>query len=105
MAAVTPKMVACGCSPWSFVLGHVVLSEPIHHLTSGPPEWPPHWASGEGVRLESSRSGVRIPLATGFFSGWSHTSDLKMGPPVAVLPGPWWYRVSAGTGWPCVSIL
>ena len=39
------------------------------------------------------------------FSGLSHTSDLKIGTPVATLPGAWRYRVSAGTGWPGVSIL
>ena len=37
-------------------------------------------------------------------SGLSHTSDLKIGTPVATLPGAWRYRVSAGTGWPGVSI-
>ena len=39
------------------------------------------------------------------FSGSSHTSDLKIGTPVATLPGTWRYRVSAGTGRPGVSIL
>ena len=39
------------------------------------------------------------------FSGSSHTSDLKIGTPVATLPSAWRYRVSAGTGWPGVSIL
>ena len=39
------------------------------------------------------------------FSGSSHTSDLKIGTPVATLPGAWCYRASAGTGWPGVSIL
>ena len=39
------------------------------------------------------------------FSGPSHTNDLKIGTPVAALPGAWSYRVSAGTGWPGVSIL
>ena len=39
------------------------------------------------------------------FSGSSHTSDLKMGTPVATLPGAWHYRVSAGTGRPSISIL
>ena len=39
------------------------------------------------------------------FSGSSHTSDLKIGIPVATLPGTWRYRVSIGTGWPSVSIL
>ena len=35
----------------------------------------------------------------------SHTSDLKIGTPVATLPGARCYRVSAGTGRPGVSIL
>ena len=39
------------------------------------------------------------------FSGSSHTSDIKIGTPVATLPGDWRYRVSAGTGWPDVSTL
>ena len=39
------------------------------------------------------------------FSGSSHTSDFKIGIPVATLPGAWRYRVSAGTGRPGVSIL
>ena len=39
------------------------------------------------------------------FSGSSHTNDLKIGTPVATLPGAWRYRVSAGTGRPGASIL
>ena len=39
------------------------------------------------------------------FSRSSHNSDLKIGTPVATLPGAWRYRVSAGTGRPGVSIL
>ena len=39
------------------------------------------------------------------FSGSSHTSDLKIGSPVATLPGAWRHRVSAGTGRPGVNIL
>ena len=39
------------------------------------------------------------------FSGLSHTSDLKIGTPVATLPDAWCYRASHGTGWPSVSIL
>ena len=38
------------------------------------------------------------------FSGSSHTSDLKIGTPVATLPGAWHYRVSAGTGRLGVSV-
>ena len=30
---------------------------------------PPRWPSGKGVRLESGRSRVQIPLAPGFFRG------------------------------------
>ena len=44
-------------------------------------------------------------LHRGDFSGPSHTSDLKIGTPVATLPGAWRYRVSDGTGWPGVNIL
>ena len=43
------------------------------------------------------------PACNGIFTGSSHTSDLKIGAPVATLPGTWCYRVSAGTGWPGVS--
>ena len=39
------------------------------------------------------------------FSGSSHTCDLKIGTPMATLPGAWRDRVSTGTGWPGVSIL
>ena len=39
------------------------------------------------------------------FSASSHTSDLKIGTPVATLPGAWRYRVSAGAGRPGVRIL
>ena len=45
------------------------------------------------------------PACAGIFSGSSHTSDFKIGTPVATLPGAWRYRVSAGTGPPGVSIL
>ena len=45
------------------------------------------------------------PACAWIFSGSSHTSDLKIGTPVATLPSVWRYRVSAGTGRPGVSIL
>ena len=45
------------------------------------------------------------PTCAGIFSGSSHTSDFKIGTPVATLPGAWRYRVSTGTGRPGVSIL
>ena len=61
-----------------------------------------------GLVVKTSFSGAEDP---GFesrlrrdFSGSSHTSDLKIGTPVAAPPGAW-HRVSAGTGRPGVSIL
>ena len=45
------------------------------------------------------------PACAGIFSGSSHTSDFKIGTPVATLPGAWRSRVSTGTGRPGVSIL
>ena len=45
------------------------------------------------------------PTRAGIFPGTSHTSDLKVGTPVAILPGGWRYRVSAQTGQPGVSKL
>ena len=62
-----------------------------------------------GLVVKTSVSGVKDP---GFESCWrwdfswsSHTSDLKIGTPVATLPGAWYDRVRALTGRPSVSIL
>ena len=62
-----------------------------------------------GLVVKTSASGAEGPgfesrLRLGF-SGSSHTSDFKIGSPVVTLPGAWYYRVSAGTGRPGVSIL
>ena len=46
-----------------------------------------------------------IPVCGENFPRSNHTSDSKIGTPVATLPGAWRYRVSAGTGRPSVSIL
>ena len=57
-------------------------------------------------RLPGERKVLGLnPACTGIFLGLSHTSDLKIGTPVATLPGAWRYRVSTGTGRPGVSIL
>ena len=62
-----------------------------------------------GLVVKASASGVEDP---GFeshlrrdFSGSGHTSDFKVGTPAATLPDAWHYRVSPGTGRPCVRIL
>ena len=62
-----------------------------------------------GLVVKASTSGAEDPGFTSRvrrdFSGSSHTSDLKIGTPVATLAGAWHYRVSAGTGRHGVSIL
>ena len=45
------------------------------------------------------------PACAGICSGSSHTSDFKIGTPLATLSGAWRYRVSTGTGRRGVSIL
>ena len=57
-----------------------------------------------GLVVKASASRAEDP-GFGIFPGSSHTGDLKLGTPAATLPGEWRYRVSAGTGWPGVSIL
>ena len=65
---------------------------------------PPRWPSGKASASRGEDPGFESRLRRDF-SGSSHTSDFKVGTPVATLPGAWRYRVSAGTGWPGVSIL
>ena len=60
-----------------------------------------------GLMVKASTSRAEDPwfessLCRDFF--WGRV-DLKIGTPVATLPGTWRYRVSAGTGWLGVSIL
>ena len=52
------------------------------------------------VGLVVKASALRAEDCAEIFRWLSHTSDLKIGTPVATLPGAWCYRVSAGTGWP-----
>ena len=65
-----------------------------------PPRWPGGKASASRAEDPEFESRLRRD-----FLGSSHTSDSKIGTPVATLPGAWRYRVSAGTGRPGVSIL
>ena len=57
-------------------------------------------ASAAGAEVPGFKSHLRQD-----YSRSSHTGDLKIGTPVATLPGAWRYRDSAGTGQPGVSIL
>ena len=65
---------------------------------------PPRWPSGKASASRKEGTGFESRLRR-HFSGSSHTSDLKIGTPLATLPGAWRYRVSTGTGRPGVSIL
>ena len=72
--------------------------------------WPPRWLTtllAQWLRHPPQEWKIlgSNPACTRIFPLRSHTSDLKIGTPVATLPGPWRYMVSAGTGWPSVSIL
>ena len=62
-----------------------------------------------GLVVNVSASGAEDPGSNSacaeILPGSSHTSDLKIGTPVATLGGAWRYRISAETGWPGVSIL
>ena len=88
------KSAELECTLCWFVL-HIYLTVTIHRLV------------GLVVKASASRTKVpgSNPACAGIFSGSSHTSDLKIGTPVATLPGAWRYRVSTGTGRPGVSIL
>ena len=62
---------------------------------------------GQVVKASASRAedyGFESRLRRDFFGVGSHQC-LKIGTPVATLPGAWRYRVSTGTGQPGVSIL
>ena len=76
-------------------MGTLVSSSPLHRLVG-------IVAKASALRAEDPgfESRLRRDL-----SGSSHTSDFKIGTPVATLSGAWRFRVSAGTGRPGVSIL
>ena len=63
----------------------------------------------DGLVVKASASRAEDPVFESRlrldFSRSNHPSDLKIGTPVASLPGAWCYRVSAGTSQPGVSIL
>ena len=50
----------------------------------------PYWPSGKGIRLECDRPRFDPShFQCGPFARSSHTRDLKIGTPVAALPGAW----------------
>ena len=68
------------------------------------------WDRLLGLVVKTSSSKAEDPafesrFRLDFFLGRVMPVTSKIGSPVATLPGAWCYRVSAGTGWPGVSIL
>ena len=94
--------ICCACqSICPFIPTDSASRQPVRTLR-------PHRLLGLVVKESTSRAedpGFGSRLRREDISGSSHTSDLKIGTPVATLPGDWRYRVSAGTGRPGVSIL
>ena len=87
-----------GSMPWNFrgyINSRFPFSIHLHRLVGQVVRRPPRERKIPGSN----------PACAGIFSESSHTSDSKTGTPVATLPGAWRYRISAGTGWPGVSIL
>ena len=82
--------------PSLYVLSNPCSSPGLHRLFD---------TGGKGVHLESGRPGFDSHLRRGSFSKSSHVSDLKLGTPVATLPGTWRFTAGAGTGWPGVRRL
>ena len=74
-----------------FFVSNVIVASPVSTRSKRPPR-------------ERKVPGSN-PACAGIFSGSSHASDLKIGIPVATLPGSWRYRFSTETGRPGVSIL
>ena len=91
-------------SKWVFLDAQNISVYDNRHIHAPPPQPPPLWPSGKASASRAEDPGFESCLCRDFF-GSSHTSDLKIGTPVATLPGAWCYRVSAGTGQPSVSIL
>ena len=99
-----PKAVLYACDIYhrladSWIIWTLCVRLPLHFKT--------HRLVGLVVKASAWRAedpGFECHLQ-GDFSRSSHTSDLKIGTPVATLPGAWRYRISAGIGQPSVSIL
>ena len=66
---------------------------------------PPCWPSSKVSTSKPADLGSIPTFPAGFFPTLSHISALKIGTLVAILPGAWFSRVSAETGWPSLSTL
>ena len=94
------KPTDCLCRYLLEFIKTLSLFNKIYHLVDLVVKMPISRAEDPGFE-----SHLHCACVHGDFSGSSHTSDFKIGTPVTTLPDAWCYRVSAGTGWPGVSIL
>ena len=94
----------CPCSKCSSSLS-VPQAEQASELAHGTKLWSSSDACSTCPTFCLKGAWIDSLLRRGSFSRSSHAIDLKIGNPVATLPGAWCYVVSAGTGWPGVSIL
>ena len=85
------------CTTFTFLIGICVLPSPFSCKL-------PCGLVVKASALRAEDPGFESRLWRDFW-GLSHTSDLKIGTPVATLPGASRFGVSAWTGWPGVSIL
>ena len=98
-AVMWPGWLACGdhcCLVSGFPATVATVTSSWNHLI-GP--------VGRALALRAEDPGFDSCVCCGDIYGTSHTSDLKIGTPVAALPGAWCYRISTWTGWHGVSIL
>ena len=97
---------APGVAAVSSLIPPAKLWSPFPLLSSPPsPTLPLRHVGLVERRMPRERPGFDSFFHCGSVSRSSHTSDANIGTPVAALPGAWRYRVSAGAGWPGVSIL
>ena len=85
---VKPSVTASeSCKSQYTVIQMVLLSSP--RVVPFNNSSPPRWLSSQGICLENGRPWFDSRFLRGDFSGSSDTSDLKIGAPVATLPGAW----------------
>ena len=103
---VSPLLTLCDPGPWDISTENCQLLNTLVTLCAFIKHHGSLWTYGVhrlvGLVVKASASGAEYPefdshLRLGYFFVSSDTSDVKIGTPVATLPGAWRYRVSAVT--------
>ena len=103
------QMVWCNISATIRNTQHPLIAAAVRKVASAVLDPPPPPLPLVGLVVKAFASRAADPrfdsnFRRGSLSRSNHTSDLKIGTPVTTLACAWRYRVSAGTGWPGVSI-